>query len=100
MPRCLGLDGKYNQFVGTCVELDGEDVMRMVDSAISVTASTFKKNIGRSAWDWLEVQLGYSDLPGLSLASDYGVSFHRSQYQGQRCYYCRWSAIEHIFIEG
>lgn len=85
-------------FVGSCVQLDGDDISDMVEQATEITASTFKRNIGNNSYSWLSQELGYSDLPNLSLATDYHVSFHKSKYQGQRCYYCRWSAIEYVFV--
>jgi hypothetical protein len=85
-------------FVGSCVQLDGDDITDMVDQAVDIKAETFRKNIGSEAYQWLESELGYSDLPNISLAKDYHVSFHRSKYQGEKCYYCRWSAIEYVFV--
>ena len=35
---------------------------------------------------------------GLHLSRDWGVSFYRSRYRGNRCYYMQHSAIEYIFI--
>jgi hypothetical protein len=84
-------------YVGCCVELKGDDITDMVDVAIEVTAKTFKKNISTDAYKWLSTKLGYSGLH-FTLEEDYTVSFHRSKYKGKRCYYCRWSAIEYVFV--
>lgn len=85
-------------FIGSCVQLDGDDITDMVDQAVEVTVATFRRRIGSEAYQWLERELGYSDLPNLSLAKDYHVSFYRSKYQNEKCYYCRWSAIEYVFV--
>jgi len=90
----------YSRFIGTCVSLgNGGAIRDMVDDARDITAATFRKNIGAEAYRELESQLGYTDIPGLSLAGDYAVSFAKSKYRGKPCYYCRWSAIEHVFTK-
>lgn len=43
-------------------------------------------------YDWK----GYGN--GLHIKDDYAVSFHRSKYNGQRCYYIQHSAFEYIFM--
>lgn len=85
------------RFIGDCTYLRGRDITEMTDNSIEVTARTFRKNIGSEEYKRLQADLGYGDCPGLTLASDYAVSFYRSKYKGRRCYYVDHSGIEYVF---
>lgn len=86
------------QYLTCCVESTCEDLDEMVDAAIDVTYRTMLKHCP-GLIDWAE-GVGYArdSRRGLTLKNEWAVDFHRSKYQGQRCYYVRWSAIEYIFI--
>lgn len=52
---------------------------------------------------WAE-QMGYSKNPGksgnLTLRKDWAVSYHRSKYNGVKCYFLVHSTIEYIWTLG
>lgn len=83
------------QYIGRCIELNGQDITDMVDAARDITVQTFRKHIGTEAYQQLEADLGYDSR--LRLANDHCVSFGKSKYRGKSCVYCRWSAIEYVF---
>lgn len=71
----------------------------MVDQALDVTYETLQSHcIGLDQW---AKQMGYESTSrvGLTLKDDFAVSYHRSEYNGRRCYYVRHSAIEYIWTE-
>lgn len=80
----------------TCVQAPAIDIEDMIDAATECTYELMLDNCD----DLLEVayELGYTkESVPLALDTDYAVSFFKSMYQGQPCYYFVWSAIEHIF---
>jgi hypothetical protein len=89
------------KFTGTCVELNGRDIMAMTDNELDITRRTFLKHVDREQLARLERNLGYvaHHLQGLTIAADWHVSYHRSKYRGRRAYYFKWSGIEHVFAE-
>lgn len=88
-------------FVTTCVNSTREAITPMVDQEADITRATFLKHVDREELQEIEQQLGYSSHPkqGLTMAGDFHVSYHRSTFRGRRCYFFRWSAIEHVFVE-
>lgn len=88
-------------YLGCCIYLDRDSVGVMVEDAIDLTSRVFRERIGEENYAKLSNHLGYSfvDEGVLTLASDWHVSFHRSQYESQPCYYCNHSAIEYVFVE-
>lgn len=89
------------KYVGCCVDLDGEAISEMQESAIDITYRTFLKNIGTENYRLLCDKLGYAlnRSEGLALYEDWHVSYHRSKHLGKRCYYLKHSAIEYVFEE-
>lgn len=83
----------------SCVESTANLIHAMVDAAIDITYRTMLKHCP-GLIDWA-VSVGYErhGNTGLSLKQDWHPSYHRSKYRGRRCYYVRWSGIEHIFLE-
>lgn len=86
-------------FVTDCVSSKGEDIQAMTDRSVTVTRRTFREHC-RDSLKLLETQLGYAEhaRQGLTMAEDWHVSYHRSRYRGQLCYYLVWSAIEYVFL--
>lgn len=81
-----------------CVESDGPSITEMVDIARDVTGETFRR---RTHWRPWAARMGYQIGPqqrGLHLREDWHVSYYRSRYRGESCYYARHSAIEYIFL--
>lgn len=91
-------------FYHSCVNWP-EDVHRtnglcdMINDAINITRRTFLKYINRKELQDLESQLGYFDhsKKGLTMASDWHVSYHRSYLHNKRVYYFCQSGIEYVF---
>ncbi len=89
------------QYFKSCVDHSPGEVpalSAMVDDAIDVTLATIRKHCGGfNAWAMV---MGYAKTrrEGLVIADDWAVSYHRSKYNGKRCYYVRWSAIEYIWL--
>ena len=88
---------KY-QFITSCVNSTAELIDNMVDSAIDITYRTFIQYVDIQE---LSEMFGYvmNSRNGLTLKKDWAVSYHRSTYDGQPCYYLRHSAIEYIFVK-
>jgi hypothetical protein len=92
-------------YVGNCVRWPRYDVDRhgglndMIRQAIEVSRATFLKYVDTADLHELEHQLGYERHPrrGLTMASDWHVSYHRSRLHGRTVYYFRQSAIEYVF---
>jgi len=90
------------RYHGTCVNWNQHDLQSlhdMIDSAITISRQTFRKHVDHDDLRLVERQLGYDEHPkqGLTMAGDNYVSYHRSTLKGQRVYYFRQSAIEHVF---
>lgn len=80
-------------YVTCCVEAKGEDIEAMTEQARQITLATFKKHC---TCDDFMATLGYSkEFP---VTKDYAVSFWKSIYKGDKCYYIDHSRIEYIFI--
>jgi hypothetical protein len=92
----------YDYFKSCCdfEPSEVDDLNSMIDENINVTLATIRKHCSGFT-DWT-MGLGYEkdSRKGLTIANDWAVSYHRSKYKGQRCYYVRWSAIEYIWLQG
>jgi hypothetical protein len=82
-----------------CVNSTAEKIHAMVDVARTVTLSTLRRHIA-GLDDWA-IGMSYSvgAERGLHLKDDWAVTFHKSVYCGEPCYYIDHSAIEHIFTK-
>ena len=68
----------------------------MVDNATEISYSELLENVSQEELDKVfPVYVGIEDL--LTLESDHGVSFYKSEYNGDPCVYVQHSAIEYIF---
>lgn len=86
-----------------CVHADGDDIneMRDDDRMLDVTYETMLRNC-RGLLEWAQdhgYELRENIGSGLTLRNDWSVGYHKSFYQGRRCYYLVWSAIEWIWTE-
>jgi len=92
--------GTYN-YVGCCVDLNGDDISDMVDEADQISWKEFYKYVDREDVEELFHGYGYdwSKRPkGLSLEKDWAVRTFRSKYKGKPCVYIQHSAIEYVFV--
>ncbi len=92
---------KTFQYVGNCISARENDIRDMVDESLTITRKTFLQHVDyETVMKDIEEQLGYvTSGPGLHMAGDWAVSYYRSFYRGERCYYFDWSSIEYIFQE-
>lgn len=77
-----------------------EKLNLMIEDATDITRETFMAHCGESARQVFQERLGYAAHPrqGLTAAKDWHISYHRSKWGKERCYFFKWSAIEHIFL--
>jgi len=87
------------RYLTCCVNSTAEKIHAMTDAAREVTLETIKRHC-EDLHQWAH-DMGYSvgGERGLHLKDDFAVSFHKSTYAGQPCYYIRHSAIEYIFTK-
>lgn len=73
----------------------------LIDACVDITRGTFLRHVNRSDQMELEKDLGYDRHPsqGLTMASDWHVSYHRSKLHGRTVYLFKHSAIEYVFRE-
>lgn len=86
-------------YLTRCTDLstgDVADLLEMTDKGHYIQYNTFARN---TEWKELARELGYviGREKGLKLYEDYHVSFYKSTWRGEECYYMKWSAIEFIF---
>lgn len=81
-----------------CVDSTAELIGDMVDNSTEITSNTFFKHV--SLQDVNE-QFGYTlnSKQLNSIKKDYHVTYYKSHYNGQACYYLKHSAIEYIYIK-
>jgi len=72
----------------------------MIAKSREIAYRTFAKLVDAEDLADLKSELGYGDCPGLTLESDYAVSFHKSKLHGKTVYFVRHSAIEYVFTKG
>lgn len=82
-----------------CINSTYEAITAMTERARDITYTTLLQHVGIDTL--LDTFPGYARYPqqGLTLKNDWHVSYHKSRYEGKRCYYVRHSAIEYIFIK-
>jgi hypothetical protein len=92
-----------HQYFCSCIEWPNLKVQRglipMLEQAKEIRRSSFKANIYTPSLKTLEARLGYfkHHTQGLSMATDPHVKYFTSLLNGQRVYFLRHSAIEHVF---
>ena len=82
------------------VEADG-GLAEMIDRGVEITRRTFLKHVCKQELGDLEEGLGYQAHPamGMTMASDYHVTYWRSRLHGRRVYYIVHSAVEYVFAD-
>lgn len=95
-------DNKFHLYI-RCIDAQGaahvDRLNTMTEAGREISSNTFFRHVRLQ--DASE-QLGYDYGPGqrgLHLKKDRCVRFFRSKWQGRRCYYMVWSAIEHVFLQ-
>ncbi|KKL89527.1 hypothetical protein LCGC14_1913750 [marine sediment metagenome] len=94
------------RFITSCVNSTAELINEMIDGAIEVEWATFRKRVGieeiRRVFPYYSYRGETHNKDGeltfpMHIKDDWGVTFWRSNYNGERCYYLEHSAIEYIF---
>jgi hypothetical protein len=96
---------KRMQFYRSCVDWPMADVSAdgglsdMIADAMDVTRRTFMSHVNRESLREIEASLGYERHPkrGMTMATDWHVSYSRSKLHGQTVYFFTHSAIEYVF---
>lgn len=90
--------------IGDCVSLGDHvpELGNMIDKEVQVTYRTFRARVGGDVLDEWAKDHGYETHPakGLILKNDWHVSYHKSWWYKERCYYLQWSGFEHVWLEG
>lgn len=94
-------------YLNSCVSWPPHDVEAegglcdMIDRGMEITRRTFLKHVCKEALGNVEEQLGYQAHPsmGMTMASDFHVTYWRSVLHGQRVYYFVQSAVEYVFAD-
>lgn len=87
---------KFN-YQTCCVESDGDSITAMVNAEKVITYQTALKHM-TGLLEWARAR-GYAmRRPSITLRTDWHVSFHKSVYKGDPCYYVQWSGIEYIWL--
>lgn len=83
-------------YLTSCVNSTADAINEMTDQARTITYNTISRHIDiKEANDLLGYSLGCKP----TLKTDWSVTFHKSKYQGQECYYIQHSRIEYIFVK-
>jgi hypothetical protein len=87
---------KY-RYLTCCVHSTAEKIGAMVDAARIVSFRTVARHCA-DLHEWARsMSYAVGAERGLHLKDDWAVSYYKSCYDGQPCYYIAHSAIEHIF---
>lgn len=91
-------------FHSSCVcweRSDVDNLSKMIDESSDITRATFLKHVDKDFMNEWERSAGYAigREKGLRMANDFAVSYHKSKLHGQKVYYFRHSAIEHVFVK-
>ena len=86
------------EYIGRCDHLEAEDLHAYDDTEESIGYNRFKHYVGEDEIKRIEDEYGYTDCPGLSLKSDWHVSYSQGKWKGQWAVCLYWSAYHHIWI--
>ena len=78
-------------YLGCCVHLSGESISDMAEKAREISYKTLIKYV-----DHNEIKSMFGVNPPVH--KDWAVSFYKSTFENQKCYYIQHSMIEYVFI--
>lgn len=85
------------KYLTCCVNSTGEVIQDMVDRPREITYRTLLKYVSiEHLLETFPCYVKYKSM-GLTINTDYGVSFCKSTYKGRKCVYVTHSGIEYIF---
>jgi hypothetical protein len=98
--KAVGQQRKY-VYETSCVDIScllADKLTEMIDNATDSNYNAMLRNC-KGLLEWAR-EKGYerSVRQGLTLKNDWHVSYHRSTFMGQPCFYLVWSAIEFIWV--
>lgn len=85
------------EYIGNCVQLNGDDVREMKTTFTGITLDTFRRNIGKENWRMIQKKLGYDR--NFPIKNDWHVGYFKAVYKNKLAYVLVWSGFEHVFIE-
>ena len=85
------------EFIGTCLQLQAEDLHAYDDSARQIQFETFRRHVGPEVIATIHKSLGYSGT-SLTLKGDWHVRYSRGRWRGQPAICMMHSAIHHIWV--
>ena len=86
-----------------CVNSTAELIHALVDDAEDIEYEEFRDAVGGEEVDKFAADMKYDtgdETGGLRLEDDWHVSYHKSKYGGEPCYYLQHSGIEYIWLDG
>lgn len=86
------------RWVGRCDYLSARHLDEFDEGRREVSYDRFQRLVGSEEVRRLEADYGYSECPGLSLRSDYCVSFYTGRWRGKKAVCMLWSAYHHIWL--
>jgi len=84
---------------GNCIQLNAKLVTEMVDNSEEIDYEDIRKEIPQKELRILFPDYDWNNQGGLQLHNDYSVKFCKSKYNGKKCLYIQWSAIEFVWVE-
>lgn len=81
--------------VNSIYDQDPDAFDGMKDDADEIDVEEFDKLC--YGLDEFNTALGYGDCPGLSIRTDYTVTFYRSKYKGETVCFLQWSGYEYVW---
>ena len=89
---------QYN-YLGTCVQINGELITEMVDKAIEIDYEDITEHIHQKELRLLFPGYEWETQGGLQLHNDHYVKFYKSEFNGNKCLFVQHSAIEFVWIK-
>lgn len=85
---------RYNRCCVDCTDCV-DDLDKMIEDAVEVTYRTMHRNCV-DLYPWAKAHNYGRHFP---LKKDWHVSYYRSKFKGEVCYFLVWSGIEYIWTE-
>ncbi len=87
------------RYLTCCIDSRADLIGQMVGDAREVSWETFLHHIPYDALKTMFPQYAWGPERGLRLKDDWHVTYYKSRYGGQPCYFIIHSAIEYVFVK-
>jgi hypothetical protein len=77
-------------YIGSTNNLDIGELRRMVDDAVEIKSSSFKRNVVAHKRAWTMKR-------GLNILTSEYTTFYKSTYEGFPCYFMKYNHINYVF---